>query len=334
MDINILLIDIIIAYILDLIIGDPYWLPHPVRFIGWLVRISEKFLRAGITGADVEKKERRAGAALAFFVVSSVFILVFAILKAAELASPILFHILNIYFIYSALASTCLAVEAGKVYGALKEGDIVKARQCLGMLVGRQTEGLSEPEVIRGVVETTAENTVDGIVSPMIYAFAGSIFGIGAPLVYAFKAVSTLDSMVGYMNDKYINFGRVSAKLDDAANYIPARLSGVIMPVAAFLCGKSFLNSFRIMLRDRKNHKSPNCAYPEAAVAGALGVQLGGANIYFGKVVEKPTIGDAAKPLEANDIPDTIIIMYITSFLVLAAGMGLSFFILYFVRIK
>lgn len=318
-----LLLDVAIAYILDLFFGDPYWLPHPVRFIGWLIKNTEKVLRNLINsrekskGGDKAGKERVAGIVLALAVVSLTFLLVFIILKIAGLISPVLFHIVNIYFIYSALAARCLANEAFKVYDVLNKKDIVEARKRLSMLVGRQTEHLNEEEVIRGVVETTAENTVDGVVSPLIYAIIGSIFGIGAPLVYAFKAVSTLDSMVGYMNDKYINFGRASAKIDDAANYIPARFTGVLIPVSAFFCGKNFSKSFLIMLRDRRKHKSPNCAYPEAAVAGALGVRIGGNNVYFGKVVEKPTIGDPDKKLEARDISDTVKLMYVTSLLAL-----------------
>ncbi|HHW30263.1 MAG TPA: cobalamin biosynthesis protein CobD [Clostridiaceae bacterium] len=316
-----LLFDVFIAFTLDLILGDPYWLPHPVRIIGWAIKKTEKFLRKIIDKlrpGDMQtrgKHERIAGTFLMVFVVSVTFLLVHLILKIALLISPVLFHILNIYFIYSSLAAKCMAEEAMKVYKKLMEDDIVESRKQLAMLVGRQTEGLSEKEIIRGVVETTAENTVDGILSPLIYTFIGSFFGISAPLVYAFKAISTLDSMVGYMNDKYINMGRTSAKTDDVANYIPARLAGFIIPLAALLCGKNMKGSFRIMLRDRHNHKSPNCAYPEAAVAGALGIKIGGTNIYFGQTVEKPTIGDAVKDLERKDIRDTIRLMYAATFL-------------------
>jgi len=316
-----LLLDVFIAFVLDLFFGDPYWFPHPVRFIGWVIKKTERFLRKLIdrfASGDIQVRaryERAGGTFLMLFVVSVTFLLVYLILKIAWLINPVLFHVLNIYFIYSSLAAKCLADEAKKVYRKLMEGDIIESRKQLAMLVGRQTEGLSEKEIIRGVVETTAENTVDGVISPLFYAFTGSIFGIGAALVYAFKAVSTLDSMVGYMNGKYINFGRTSAKTDDAANYIPARLSGVLIPLAALLCGKRLTKSFSIMLRDRRNHKSPNCAYPEAAVAGALGIKIGGANIYFGQVVEKPTIGDAVKELDKEDIRDTVRLMYAAAFL-------------------
>lgn len=322
-----LLVDVIIAYILDLVLGDPYWLPHPIRFIGWLIKRTERVLRKWIAGEDagLAVRERKAGLVLCAFVVGAVAFIVWGILQVAVLLHPTLFHIVNIYFIYSALAAKCLAVEAKKIFRVVKKGDIIESRNMLAMLVGRETSQLSEKEIIRGVVETTAENTVDGVLSPLMYAILGSVFGLGAPLVYAFKAASTLDSMVGYMNDKYINFGRVSAKFDDVLNYVPARLSGIIIPMSAMLTGKSFKRSFSIMLRDRRNHKSPNCAYPEAAVAGALGVRIGGNNVYFGKVVEKPTIGDPYKELEPSDIVDTIRIMYAASILTLAIGLFIAF---------
>lgn len=328
------LADIIAAYILDMIFGDPHWMPHPVRFIGWMIKRSEDVLRGiidkGINVKDDKKasRERFAGAVLTLLVVSAVFLLVYVILAIAQGIHPLLFHLLNIYLIYTALAAKCLGVETMKVYNALVLGDVSKARERLSMLVGRQTDNLDEEGIIRGAVETVAENTVDGVISPLFYIFLGSFFGIAAPLAYAFKAVSTLDSMVGYMNEKYVNFGRFSAKTDDAANFIPARLSGLLIPASAFLCGKSFKKSFSIMLRDRRNHKSPNSAYPEAAVAGALGVRLGGANVYFGQVVEKPTIGDALKRLEPKDIADTIKIMHVSAFLTLVFGIMLWFLFL------
>jgi len=251
-------------------------------------------------------------------------------LKGAALIHPAVFHIINIYFIYTSLATKCLADEARKVHGALAAEDLPEARKRLSMLVGRQTEHLNNEEVARGAIETTAENTVDGIISPLIFAAAGSLLGLGAAFAYAFKAISTLDSMVGYMNEKYINFGRVSAKTDDAANYIPARLSGVLIPLAAFLCGLNGSKSFSIMLRDRHNHKSPNCAYPEAAFAGALGVRLGGTNIYFGKAVEKPTIGDPDRAICTEDISKAIRLMYTASLLALILDVGLAAIIIIF----
>lgn len=318
--------DVAIAYVIDLIVGDPYRFPHPVRFIGGLIRRTERFLRKIIGrsrggAGNVQRAERQAGVALLLIVAGVTFLLVFFILKLAALVHPVLFHIANIYFIYSSIAAKCLGDEALKVYKVLKTGNLEKARQQLAMLVGRETDKLSEKEIVRGVVETTAENTVDGIMSPVLYAILGSFFGIGAPLAYAFKAISTLDSMVGYMNDKYINFGTASAKTDDAANYLPARLSGILIPLGALLCGMSFSKSFSIMLRDRRKHKSPNCAYPEAAVAGALGIRIGGNNVYFGKIVEKPTIGDADREIAVEDIPKTVRLMHVSSMLTLVLGL-------------
>ncbi|MCX8131200.1 MAG: adenosylcobinamide-phosphate synthase CbiB [Clostridia bacterium] len=321
-----LLLDVAIAYVIDLIAGDPYWLPHPVRFIGWLIKHTEVCLRKRIEktvkgAVERRKAERRAGMALMLIVVASTFLIVLAIQELAAMLHPAAFHIVNIYFIYSALAAECLADEARKVYKVLKTGDMDESRKRLSMLVGRETKNLNRQEITRGVVETTAENTVDGVISPLIYAIAGSLFGVGAPVVYAFKAISTLDSMVGYMNDKYINLGMFSARTDDAANYLPARFSGILIPASALICGMSFSKSFSIMIRDRRNHKSPNCAYPEAAVAGALGIRIGGTNIYFGKAVEKPTIGDAERDISIEDIPRTILLMYVSSALTLIIGL-------------
>jgi adenosylcobinamide-phosphate synthase len=326
-----LLLDVIIAYILDLILGDPYWAPHPVRFIGWLIKRTENILRNIVKNSKKQSvSKRRAGVVLTVFVVSVTFLSVFFILWLAALIHPSLFHILNIYFIYTSFAARCLANEAKKVHAVLVEQDIPEARKRLAMLVGRETAGLGGQEIIRGVVETTAENTVDGIMSPVIYAVLGSLFGIGAPLVYAFKAISTLDSMVGYMNEKYLDLGRFSARTDDVANYLPARLSGLLIPLSALFCGESMKNSFLIMKRDRRNHKSPNCAYPEAAVAGALGVRLGGNNVYFGKLVEKPAIGDADRELKTSDIPAAVRLMYAASLLtlILCTGVAVLFVVL------
>ena len=317
---NFHVMDVIIAYFLDLVFGDPYLMPHPVKFIGMLIRSAEGFLRKRL------KNEKLGGIVLAVFVVSLVYMLLFIILKLAALIHVALFHMLNIYFIYTALAAKCLAKEAYKVYDVLKKDDLASARRKLSMLVSRQTDCLDKEAMIRGVIETTAENTVDGVVSPLIYSLIGSLFGVGAPLVYLFKASSTLDSMVGYMNEKYKDFGWASAKLDDVLNLVPARISGLMIPFAALILRKNFLRSFVVMIRDRKKHKSPNCAYPEAAVAGALGISLGGSNVYFGEVINKPIIGDADRNIRISDIVDTIKIMYITELLILISFLAAIYF--------
>jgi len=326
-----LILDVAIAYALDLAFGDPYRLPHPVRLIGRLVTKTEKILRGAMPEKlreDVQNRARyefMAGCVLTAFVICAVFAAVLAVTAAAFSISPWFFHIINIYFLYTSLAARCLSDEALKVLGALREGDPAKSRRMLSMLVGRETQDLDEKQIIRAVVETTAENTTDGIVSPIFYAVIGSLFGIGAPLAYAFKAVNTLDSMVGYKNGKYRYFGTASAKADDAANFIPARLTGLLIPLCAAILGKNAKNSFFIMKRDRLNHKSPNSAHAEAAVAGALGVRLGGPAVYFGELVDKPYIGDDTKPLEASDINDAVKLAYITSAvsLLLFGGAGI-----------
>lgn len=327
-----LLLDIFIAYVLDVFLGDPHWLPHPVKFIGWLIKSVEKLMRSIIKVSSVKKvkalgedvvrntrktyrNEKFAGIIFALIVISVMFLIVFAAVKASMHVHPILFHVVNIYFIYSAFASRSLAVESFKVFDALRERDIFKARNMLAMIVGRQTENLDEKEIIKGAVETTAENTSDGVVSPIFYAFLGSLFGLGAPVVYAFKTVSTLDSMVGYKNDTYKNFGWASARLDDVVNFIPARLTGLLIVVSSLITGKDYKKSYYIMMRDRRKHKSPNSGYPEAAVAGALGIRLGGPGLYFGDIVDKPVIGDNDNELDIKAISQTITLMYVTSVL-------------------
>lgn len=332
-----LLVDILLAYVLDLIIGDPYWLPHPVRFIGWLVVKTETFLRALIKGDyqnsnnknvlinnnNIKKKEKLAGIALTCFVVFITFMIVLIILKVAAYISPALFHVINIYFIYSAVATKCLANEVGKIYTLLKGNDIVSARKQSSMLLRRETKNLNEKEIIDGIVDTTAENTVDGVISPLFYAIIGSFCGVGAPLSYAFKAVNTLDSMVGYKNEKYLSFGMFSAKTDDLFNYLPARLSGLIIPMSALFCGMSFQKSFSSIIRYRRNSASPNSAYPESAMAGALGIRFGGTYTYFGKKIEKLPVGDPVKEMEISDIPKAIKLMYISSLITIIIGVGL-----------
>lgn len=323
------IIDVIFAYVLDLILGDPYSIPHPVRFIGSLIKNTEVFFRKRIIKRLKNKAlaERISGFFLCAFVVCTVFVVVFGILKLAEFVSPILFHVINIYIIYTAFATKCLADEAGKVYKKLDSGTIQEAREALSMLVGRDTSKLSEEGVIKGVVETTAENTVDAVISPILFALAGSCVGLGAPIVYAFKAVSTLDSMVGYKNDKYKYLGTASARLDDILNFIPARISIFIIPLASEILGFDGKRSFRISIRDRYNHLSPNSAHAESAVAGALGIRLGGPNIYFGKVVDKPYIGDSYKAIEKKDIKSTINILYLSSLITIIFFSCIIYFI-------
>lgn len=298
------IVSIYIGYILDLIIGDPYSFPHPVRFIGSLIKLVEKQIRKL---AKTDKALKLGGFILWIITVGSTYLVTYSILKVFSF-NRVAFMVMNSIIIYTTLATKCLKDEAIKIYNVLKTKDIKKSRKQLSYIVGRDTTNLSEAEIIRATVETVAENTVDGIVAPMFYAFLG-----GAPLAMAYKAVNTLDSTVGYKNDKYKDLGFASAKIDDIANYIPARISVVLMTIGSLLVGYDYKNCMKISIRDRKNHKSPNCAYSEGAVAGALGIQLGGTNIYFGKAVYKPTIGDKTREIETEDIKRTNRIMYATS---------------------
>jgi adenosylcobinamide-phosphate synthase len=325
-----MIIDILIAFLLDLLIGDPKKIPHPVCFIGSFINKTENLLFALIERKNISDENKKNitkkiyGVFLTLIICIGTFLIVFYIIFLCLKVSIVLYHIMNIYFIYSSLAMKCLAHESKKVGIELFKNDINSAKKQLSMLVSRDTKNLNKEDIIKGVVETTAENTVDGVISPLFYIFLGSFFGISAPLVYLFKASSTLDSMVGYNNEKYKNFGFASAKLDDLLNYIPARITGVLIVVSSFGLGFNYKNSYKILRRDRHNHKSPNCPYPESAVAGALEIELGGNNIYFGKVVNKPCIGDKNKKIEIKDINSSIWIMYSTSFLALVIFLLIS----------
>ncbi|WP_024621210.1 adenosylcobinamide-phosphate synthase CbiB [Metaclostridioides mangenotii] len=308
------LTSIYLGYIVDLIVGDPYSFPHPVKYIGKLIKVLENFVRR-LFKTDEDLKI--GGFILCIATVLTTYIVTYLIVRLFNFNS-VLYILINGIIIYTTFATKCLKDEAVKVYEVLKTGDIEKSRIQLSYIVGRDTTNLSEKEIIRATVETVAENTVDGIMSPMFYAFIG-----GAPLAMAYKAVNTLDSTVGYKNEKYINLGFASAKLDDIANYIPARLSVLFIPIASFILGYNLKDSFKIGIRDRKNHKSPNCAFSEGAVAGALGVQLGGTNVYFGKEVYKPTIGDKVNEIEDKNIVDTNRIMYMSSFVSLLVFTGI-----------
>ena len=294
-------IKIWIAYVLDLIFGDPQNVVHPVQVIGKIISAGEKVLLR-------KKYKFLAGAVLNIFTVSITYTSMYLISKSVKIS--VFFMIIEIYLMYTIFSINSLAREGNRVYRILKEGDIEKARKDLSYLVSRDTEMMDEKMIIRSTMETISENTVDGIVAPMFYMFLG-----GMPLAMAYKAINTLDSMVGYKNEKYMEFGKFSAKVDDVANFIPARITGILIVLASMILGYDYKNSLKIFLRDRKNHSSPNSAHSEASVAGALGVQFGGKVSYFGKDINKPTIGDKTKEFELEDIRKNIRIMYVTSFL-------------------
>lgn len=298
------LLSIYTGYALDLIIGDPYSFPHPVRFIGKLISFVEKQIRKIATS---DKTLKIAGFFLWFVVVGVTLGSTSIVLRLFQF-NKIAYFLVNSILIYTTLATKCLKDESEKIYKVLKTGDLEKSRTQLSYIVGRDTTNLSEKEIVRATVETVAENTVDGIIAPLFYGFIG-----GAPLAMAYKAINTLDSTVGYKNDKYYYLGFASAKIDDIANYIPARLGVILLSIGSLFVGFNFKDALKIGIRDRKNHKSPNCAFSEGAVAGALGIQLGGTNVYFGKEVYKPTIGDKKREIEIEDIVRTNKIMYSSS---------------------
>ena len=303
-----LVIKIWIAYILDLVFGDPQNIIHPVQIIGKMISLGEKILLKEKSGS---RYKFFAGIILNIFVVSITYGLTCLIYKSSKISG--VFTLIEIYLMYTVFSVNSLAREGNRVYNILKEGNIEKARKDLSYLVSRDTETMDEKMIIRSTMETISENTVDGIVAPMFYMFLG-----GLPLAMTYKAINTLDSMVGYKNEKYMDFGKFSAKIDDVANFIPARITGVLIVAASMILRYNYKNSLKMFIRDRKNHSSPNSAHAEASVAGALGVQFGGRVSYFGKEADKPTIGDKIKDFELEDIKKNIKIMYITSFLSLA----------------
>ena len=303
-----LVIKIWIAYILDLIFGDPQNIIHPVQIIGKIISLGEKILLKEKSGS---RYKFFAGIILNIFVVSITYGLTCLIYKSSKTSG--VFTLIEIYLMYTVFSVNSLAREGNRVYNILKEGNIEKARKDLSYLVSRDTETMDEKMIIRSTMETISENTVDGIVAPMFYMFLG-----GLPLAMTYKAINTLDSMVGYKNERYMDFGKFSAKIDDIANFIPARITGFLIVAASMILRYNYKNSLKIFIRDRKNHSSPNSAHAEASVAGALGVQFGGRVSYFGKEADKPTIGDKIKDFELEDIKKNIKIMYATSFLSLA----------------
>jgi len=299
---------LITAIALDLLLGDPRWLPHPVVGIGKAITTMEKALRR------VFSNERVGGTILLVCIVGGVLAAANIILLGAYTLHTVAGFVVSSWLSFTCLALHSLHGESKQVAERLEVGDLEGARTFLSRIVGRDTEHLDEPEIWRALVETVAENTSDGVIAPLMYLMLG-----GPALALAYKAVNTLDSMVGYKNDRYIRFGWASARFDDLANWVPARITGVLMTAAAALiAGLSAKNALCIMLRDGGNHSSPNSGIPEAAAAGALGVRLGGANRYFGILVEKPTIGDPEQQLSLESYRGAIRLMYTSTALLFA----------------
>lgn len=293
------MLNIIFAVILDFIIGDPYSFPHPVKLMGRIISFEDSLARKIVKSKQGLKF---AGFIIVIFNIILGFSIPYLLLKSIK-QYRIIYTIVNTYLIYTCIAAKCLRDEAMKVLKALDIG-IEEARTRLSYIVGRETKNLSEEEIIRATVETVAENTSDGVIAPLLY-----IILLGAPGGLAYKFINTMDSMLGYMDDRYIDIGYFPAKVDDIFNYIPARLTALFMILSSI--GKfDVKEGKRILFRDRDNHKSPNSGYPESAVAGLLGIQLGGDNFYHGVLVKKPTIGDSTRDIVSKDIESSIEIMY------------------------
>lgn len=310
---------LLLGFILDLIIGDPHNWPHPIRLIGIAIEKFEVLFR--YFAPKTKGGEFAAGITMTICIAILSFVIPALILFASYKIHLVLGLAIETIMCYQILAVKSLKKESMKVYHELEKNDVEGARHKVSMIVGRDTESLNEQGIIKATVETIAENTSDGTVAPMIFMAIG-----GAPLGFLYKAVNTMDSMIGYKNDRYLYFGRCAAKLDDVLNYIPARVSGIFMIIASLFLGLNFKNAAKIFIRDRYNHASPNSAQTEAVCAGALDVQLAGNAYYFGKLYEKKTIGDDIRPIEKRDIVLANRLLYGTAWITLIVcmlGMGI-----------
>lgn len=302
---------LVFSYMADIVLGDPEWFPHPVRGMGKLITIFDNLLR----GRGAKWIERTKGIILVVAVVALSVYFAHLFIWLFRKFNPFLGSLVWIYLGYTALSIKDLAVKAKKILKEVKKGTIVEARKQLSKIVGRDTQDLNEEKIIVATVESIAENTNDGIVAPLFYLILG-----GPILAIAYKAVNTLDSMVGYKNERYINFGWFSAKLDGVMNFIPARITGFLIPISSLILRQDFKDSFKLMRRDGRKHPSPNSGISEAAMAGALGLRLGGASFYQGRVQEKPYLGEAKRQPEPSCINKALRISFMTSFLMALAG--------------
>lgn len=288
---------LLLCFILDCIFGDPRWYPHPIRGIGWIINKSEEYFRRIISNEYI------AGLFTVITVIGSTISIVVFLLMVAGTLSIYFEQLFAIIFIYMALSTRDLLVHSNQVYYALKSASPLKnGRAEVAKIVGRDTSELTEEGICKACIETVAENMVDGTTSPLFFAALASLLAPMTPLtpigcsavgIFAYKAVNTMDSMIGYKNEKYIHFGRIAAKLDDVLNFLPARISGLCLIVSAYVMRLNWRNAAKVYFRDNARHTSPNAAHSESAVAGALEVQLGGPSQYFGKTVVKPYIGDS-----------------------------------------
>ena len=301
------------GFVLDALFGDPAWLPHPVVYMGKAISKLEKFLRPRLP--KTPQGELLGGAIVAFCLPVGTFLLTGLVCWGAARLHPLLGLAVQIFWCGQALAARGLVQESTNVYKELKKPDLPGARKAVSRIVGRDTAELTAEGVTKAAVETVAENASDGVIAPLLYMLIG-----GAPLALTYKAINTMDSMLGYKNEKYLYFGRVPAKLDDVANYIPSRLAALLWVAAAAFTHNDAKGAWKIWRRDRRRHASPNSAQTESACAGALGVQLAGPAYYFGEYYAKPTIGDALRPIEPEDILRANRMMYVASSFALAWG--------------
>ena len=300
----------LLGFLLDCLLGDPRSIPHPVVCMGKLISWLEKAFRALLPKTRLG--ENLAGGCIWLVTVAVSFLIPWGLLKLTGMVSPWLRLLLQAIFCWQVLAAKSLRQESMKVYEALKTGTIEDARHAVSMIVGRDTQALDADAVTRAAVETVAENCSDGVIAPMLYFALG-----GGPLAFAYKAVNTMDSMLGYVEPPYQNVGLVPARMDDVCNYLPARISGIMMLLAGGLLGLNFRNGWKIFLRDRYNHASPNSAQTESVCAGLLGLRLAGDAWYHGVLHKKKYIGDALRPITPEDIPLSDRLMYATAVLTL-----------------
>lgn len=312
---------IFIAYIVDLVVGDPRFLPHPVVIIGKYISRLEKIIRKVF---QKEAQLKKAGMLLPLVIVGGTYLVVSLLIYGVGLIHDWLAIALEIWLISTTIAVKGLGEAGMEVYRHLKNNNLVEARRSLGMIVGRDTEHLDESEISRGTVETVAENIVDAIISPLFFAVIG-----GAPLAMAYRAINTLDSMVGYKNEKYSNLGWASARLDDVANFIPARLTVVALLFVVWIKAFNVRNALKTIIRDARKHPSPNSGFTEAGVAGALGIQLGGLNYYGGIASNRAKMGEPYRKIMADDIINTVRIMMLTAFVFCGFLLTTSFVIYY-----
>lgn len=306
---------VISSYIADLLLGDPEWFPHPVRGVGRLVSLLDNRL-----GAKACKwVERINGMVLAFSVIGITFIVAYLSLELLRKVNPLLGSLSLVYLGYTTLSIKDLRDKAKAILKELENNSIIGARRQLSKIVGRDTQDLNQERIIKATIESIAENTNDGIIAPLFYLVLG-----GPILAIIYKAINTLDSMVGYKNERYIYFGWFSAKLDDVVNFIPARITAILISLSSLILGKDFKDSFKTMLRDGRRHPSLNSGFSEAAMAGALGIRLGGHSYYQGKILAKPYLGEEKREAKPSCIDEALAISLVTSIVMVSIGILLK----------